>query len=305
MSDTAMMQAERVGEMKDAPALQGAGNLLRAAREAQGLHIAMLAVSLKVSVKKLEALESNRFDLLPDLVFVRALASSVCRHLKIDEQPVLSALPRSEAPRIGLVGDGLHPRFQETGYATHSNLRRHLKSPWGVAFLLVLLAIAAIVLWPENVSRVEGAASEQAATSVAQVPTKDATFDTPVGSQAVQSAALIPTGPASSTVGGARPADVIGAASTASAEVSAAPAPLVTGPLKLFASGSSWVEVTDADSTVVFRRTLAQGETAVVNGKPPLSVVLGRADHVTVWVREQAFDTSAYVKDSVARFQVK
>jgi cytoskeleton protein RodZ len=75
--------------------------------------------------------------------------------------------------------------------------------------------------------------------------------------------------------------------------------------LKLFATGSSWVEVTDADNTVVFRRTLAQGETAVVNGKPPLSVVLGRADQVTVWVREQTFDTSAYVKDSVARFQVK
>ena len=63
--------------------------------------------------------------------------------------------------------------------------------------------------------------------------------------------------------------------------------------------------MTDADSNVVFRRTLVQGETAVVNGKPPLSVVLGRADQVTVWVRDQAFDTSSYVKDSVARFQVK
>ena len=39
--------------------------------------------------------------------------------------------------------------------------------------------------------------------------------------------------------------------------------------------------------------------------KPPESVVLGRANQVTVWVRDQAFDTSSYVKDRVARFQVK
>lgn len=300
MSDAAMLQPEPVGELKDAPTTLAAGTLLRTAREAQGLHIAMLAVSLKVSVKKLEALESNRFDLLPDLVFVRALASSVCRHLKIDEQPVLTALPRSEAPRIGLIGDGQSPRFQETGYLTHSNLRRHLKSPWGVAFLLVLLAIAVIVFWPENGPRVEGVI-----TPVSQLPTKDPALETPVVSQSIQPVALIPAGTASSMVPDAKPADAIGAALTASAAASATPAPLVTGPLKLFASGSSWVEVSDADSAVVFRRTLVQGETAVVNGKPPLSVVLGRADQVTVWVRDQAFDTSSYVKDSVARFQVK
>ena len=61
-----------------------AGMLIRRAREASGLHIAALAVSLKVPVKKLEALEANRFELLPDAVFVRALAGSVCRTLKID-----------------------------------------------------------------------------------------------------------------------------------------------------------------------------------------------------------------------------
>lgn len=61
-----------------------AGELLRQAREAAGLHVAALAVSMKVPVKKLEALEADRLDLLPDAVFVRALASSVCRTLKID-----------------------------------------------------------------------------------------------------------------------------------------------------------------------------------------------------------------------------
>jgi cytoskeleton protein RodZ len=300
MSDMGLFQPALGGEMKDASALSGAGTLLREAREAQGLHIAMLAVSLKVSVKRLEALESNRFELLPDLVFVRALASSVCRHLKIDEQPVLSALPRSEAPRIGAVGGGIRPRFQETGYATHGSLRRHLRSPWGLAFLLVLLAIAAIVLWPEGAPRVEGVI-----TPVSVFPPKEIPQESPVGSPAIQPVALTPTSAASSVLAGAVTGDPAGTALTASADANATQVPLIIGPLKLFATGSSWIEVTDADSAVVFRRTLAQGETAVVNGKQPLSVVLGRADQVTVWVRDQVFDTSTYVKDSVARFQVK
>ena len=57
-------------------------------------------MSLKVPVRKLEALEDDRYDLLPDAVFVRALASSVCRTLKIDPQPVLDRLPQTAAPRL-------------------------------------------------------------------------------------------------------------------------------------------------------------------------------------------------------------
>ena len=67
--------------------------LLRAAREAAGLHIAALAAALKVPVRKLEALEAGRYEELPDLTFARALASSACRHLKIDPAPVLEQIP--------------------------------------------------------------------------------------------------------------------------------------------------------------------------------------------------------------------
>jgi cytoskeleton protein RodZ len=78
-----------------------------------------------------------------------------------------------------------------------------------------------------------------------------------------------------------------------------------SGPLRLLAKGNSWIEVKDADDAVVFRRTLINGESIVLTGKLPLSVVLGRADLVSVWVRDQVLDTSSYTKDSVAHFEVK
>ena len=58
------------------PESLSAGALLRAAREKQGLHIAALAASIKVTPRKLDALEHDRWDELPDATFTRALAQA-------------------------------------------------------------------------------------------------------------------------------------------------------------------------------------------------------------------------------------
>src|SRR5512140_1967919 len=89
-----------------------AGTLWRRAREAAGRHVAALAVSLKVPVRKLEALEADRYDLLTDAVFVRALAGSICRNLKIDPQPVLERLPQMAAPRLAGASDSINAPFR-------------------------------------------------------------------------------------------------------------------------------------------------------------------------------------------------
>ena len=85
-----------------------AGGLLKEARQAAGMHIAALAVALKVPVSKLEALEADNYAVLPDTVFVRALASSVCRTLKIDAAPILSLLPQSQSPRLSVDSAGIN-----------------------------------------------------------------------------------------------------------------------------------------------------------------------------------------------------
>ena len=77
--------------MPISPASPGA--MIKAAREQQGLHLAILSVNLKVSVKQLEALEADQFDKLMEPVFARALAAKVCRILKLDPVQVLSLMP--------------------------------------------------------------------------------------------------------------------------------------------------------------------------------------------------------------------
>lgn len=302
MSELNMLQDAGISESSGLSAPAGAGTMLRLARESQGLHIAMLAVSLKVSVKKLEALEANRFDLLPDMVFVRALASSICRNLKIDEQPVLSALPRVEARQISVVDDGLRPRFQEAGHISHGGFRKNLKGPWGVALVLVLAGIAAIVLWPEKTAIDDLLAAPH---GVAPMPSSALETSSVVPATPQATASLVSPNPAPSIAVGSSSAGAESGAQPAASGAGTMPVTATAGPLKLFAKGNSWIEVMDADGTLVFRRTLIDGESTVLTGKLPLSVVLGRADLVSVWVRDQVFDTSSYTKDYVAHFEVK
>ncbi|HSW21644.1 MAG TPA: helix-turn-helix transcriptional regulator, partial [Burkholderiaceae bacterium] len=129
---------------------RSAGSMLRAARERQGLHIAALAAAIKVPQVKLEALEAGRYNELTDATFVRALAHSVCRVLKIDAKPVLELLPAVHSALLERVDHGLKAPFQDRpGRQQPSEVRLwHQPVFWVVAVLL--LAAAGFALWPQR-----------------------------------------------------------------------------------------------------------------------------------------------------------
>ena len=111
-----------------------AGAMMRSAREAAGLHVAALAVSMKIPVKKLEALEADRLDLLHDAVFVRALAASVCRALKIDPAPILNKLPLNGAPKLNTDERGINAPFHSPSDAAGMSLGHGGQARGRVAF---------------------------------------------------------------------------------------------------------------------------------------------------------------------------
>jgi cytoskeleton protein RodZ len=267
-----------------------AGVLLKTAREAQGLHIAALAVTLKVPVRKLEALEADRFDVLTDVVFTRALAASVCRVLKIDSVPVLAALPHSEIPRVKTDESGLNTPFHTGRFVFGQQLKSRLASPLGLAVVLLLLGILVVLMLPEsNLTEV--------VPSLAQaVPEADVVRAVPAPA-ATPASALEVTGLPSSQ-----------APSIVAQEIAAVPvdtpnaAPAI---LMLQSRGASWVEITDAQGVLQLRKILEPGEQVRAQGPLPLSVVLGRADDVDVSVRGQRLDVTAMSKANVARFEVK
>ena len=288
-----------------------AGSLLRKAREAAGLHIGALSVVLKVPVKKLEALEADQLDLLPDAVFARALASSVCRTLKIDPAPVLARLPEQVMPDLELDSrttdrTNLHPPRAIWNAPLLSRIPRAVL---GIAAVLVVAALVLFVL-PDAVFQPSGpetspalpAVVESALPGPAGASAAAAAMAAPASPAAVDTAAALPTVPQAAPESASAAA---GAGPVASAAVPAAAVVSGSAPLGLRARSASWVEVTDAAGTVHLRKILNPGESAAVTGSLPLSVVVGRADAIEVQVRGQAFDLVPLARDNVARFQVK
>jgi len=294
-----------------------AGALLRRAREAAGLHVAALAVSMKVPVKKLEALEADRLDLLPDAVFVRALASSVCRTLKIDPNPVLGLLPQTLTPRLGVQERGINTPFQASGQVHHHTWSDFLRKP--VVLLVSALLVGALVVEflprptePEPVADASAEPVSQADLTLSQqsmsAPSDRVAQVTPPplpGGSALQAAA--PAVPVSrSPIQTSAPLAAASAIAplVAAVPVAASEADSASG-LVLRSRGEAWVEVTDAKGVVRIRKTLAAGETAAIAGPMPLSVVIGRADATEVLVRGKALSLDKFAKDNVARFEVK
>lgn len=290
-----------------------AGALLRDAREAAGLHIAALAVLLKVPVKKLEALEQDRYDLLPDTVFARALASSVCRTLKVDAASVLDRLPQIRAPRLDRAGAGINTPFRSSGKGQGLTPWTQVSRPavlLVLAFLLgglILIFLPAIK--PDVASGRLAADGATARVERPEIPTaaaaSPATIEglSPITGTATTAAVV----PVQSSV--SAPASTLENSTVAlgGTLLSASPAGQ-TAPVGIVvfrATGESWVEVTDAKGAVVLRRILAAGEVVGASGALPLAAVVGKADVTQVQVRGQAFDLGKVARNNVARFEVK
>ena len=67
----------------------GDGDLLRRIREASEVSEEEISERTKVSIGYIQAIEANRFDRLPQAVFVKGFLRSYCRYLGIDEADTL------------------------------------------------------------------------------------------------------------------------------------------------------------------------------------------------------------------------
>lgn len=307
------------------PSAASAGSLIRQAREAAGLDIATLAVLLKVPVKKLEALEADRFDLLPDAVFVRALASSVCRNLKIDTATVLQKLPQVGNSDLAHQSRGINTPFRGSDDRIGPSFWVQVSRPAVLAGLALLLSAVVLFFLPtlkagmdtKNVDEMPRTVNAQPAMSsaigmVSETVSAAISEAQPSGSSGLSSSvAVISSAPASGLASAAAPSvpppasAALQTLSVPASPASAAPSVASTGIVVFTAKGASWIQVSDAKGGVVLRRTLVPGEIVGASGALPLTVVVGKADAMQVHIRGNAFDLSGVAKDNVARFEVK
>ena len=298
-----------------------AGGLIRAARQAQGIDLASLAAMLKIPLRKLESLESDRHDDLQGPTFERALAQAACRVLKIDPKPVLALMPQVAGNTLEHVTGGLNKPFRERSGRVDLGEGSVFKRPV-VAFIVVLgVAAAALFFLPESLwTRASQVVSAMLAGSgpthpAAQAPaaaTTAAVEPAPAASAAVAATPFATPAPATATGNAPTTAAVtttlvppaVPAASGVD-EVLAHAAPPPNIPLQVTASADSWVEVLDAQGHALLSRTVVAGESVGLDGAMPMRIKVGNARATKLTLRGDNVDLTPYTHDNVARVELK
>ncbi len=328
-----------------APHAASAMTGIRQARLNKGLSLETLASVLKVTPAKLDALESGRYEELPDLAFARALAKTVCRYLELDPATVLSTFPSiqpvdlSSSDQKGVPFKASKARLN-LDVASSMPFKLELKAQWLVPLGILLAALAVyfmpaqnswvqglseqVASWAAPASAAASAAPDGVASGTASAPAVPAELvqqnasaaevasseaQEPVLASAPMASAIdaLPVGQAASVAAsGTASGLAVSSSSAASAPLAVTPfASVESGPVTLLASEPAWVEIKDATGAKVLSRHMLAGESTSVGGQAPFNVKIGNAAAVKLSYRGQPVELAAFSRSNVARLDLK
>ncbi|HEY3075943.1 MAG TPA: RodZ domain-containing protein [Burkholderiales bacterium] len=272
----------------------GAG--LKAAREARGLSISEVAQQLKFAPRQLEALEQERFDLLPGGTFVRGMVRSYARLLKLEPEPLLEAIAgRFQAPDA----NNLAARYSQPVPFSDS-ARRSTFVYLGVSLAVLAMGSVIAYQWYREHNASTQLASKRAAEKRAVAAAKPAAAPTVASAPRAQPKTIeeAPRAePAAVKVATERPPAMEKAATP-----SIAKAPAGVHRLVIRCEEEAWIEVKDSNERMLVSSLNPKGAERVVQARGPLTLVIGNAAHVRVTHNDRPVDLAPHTKLAIARF---
>jgi cytoskeleton protein RodZ len=278
--------------------MQGVGQILKQAREKAGLTVEEAAAQLRISPNQVRALESGDSGALPISVYARGFVRNYAKLLKINAQPLLQAY--SSQPAVS----GKEQIIPPSKNITVGRERR----TW---LLYALASIALIVALGGWVAYMDYFASR----GEKNVPATPAAVSAPAAAEAQPSEGLnaaqieMPV-PAAETnpapMPEALPPPAVIAPTPAEETASAVTAPVKTrSSIKLIFTEPSWVGVRDGEGKDIFNKTVPAGESAVVDGVPPLKVTIGNAKGVQATFNDKPVDLAPHTIANVTRMTLE
>ena len=265
------------------------GQILRNAREAQGVTVEEAAARLRLMHRQIEAMEADDFESLGQPVFARGFVRNYARLLALVPEALLAQMegaPAEPAP---------------VSQAELPQQRSWLSSPWLILLLLGLLLLVAIpvVLYLWLNSEVD----EGPASPVPTAQSRPAPQTAPPVSAAVPPAALPVVAPAAAVAQDAPAAEV---AAPAEAEAPAAVAsPLASSVLHLEFGAEAWTEIKDSSGRMLHRQLNRAGSSVDIHGQPPFDVVIGNAAQARMTYNGRPIDLKPFIDVTVARFTLE
>lgn len=186
------------------------GQLLREAREQQGLTLGQVEAALRIRRDYLEALETENFEALPAPVYARGFLATYARHLGLDPDEVLGLYGgKAVEPQLHPISNFLPPP-------------RRIAPALAVIAMLGVLSLAAIYIYSRGLPPQTGALAIEVSTptpTTTPPPTPVTTPTTPTAGQPSPSprpASSQPSLPTPITIPGSLPGPGLAATPTAS-----------------------------------------------------------------------------------------
>jgi cytoskeleton protein RodZ len=281
--------------MSDA-VLSGVGAELARVREERGLALTDVAQQLKFGARQLEALEQERFDVLPGGTFVRGMVRAYARLLKIDAEPLLGRLAdRFDAPDT----NSLAARYKQP--VPFSDGTRRSTFVYLGASLGVLAAVGAIAYqWHREYNgRPAPVASAPKVTPAARpvpIPAEPvAVAKAPENVVAVQEKTASPA---------LQEKTVTQEKTMKETAVSVKPVAAGVHRIVFRCEEEAWLEVRDAAGRQLLSSLNPPGCERVVQGRGPFELVIGNASHVQVLHNDRLLDLRPHSKQDIARFTI-
>ena len=299
------------------------GAALAAARNAKNLSVQAVSDTLRLSLKQINALESDDFSALPQPMATRGFIRNYARLLELDAEPLLDSY-RQRVP------DNTPTSLNVQTSVPHVQLVKKNK-PW-FKFAAIVLTLVLLV-WYLQVEQ-----SASVATNV-------------TGNNEVVSAVALPelpAAPAPSAESASPPAAEVGTASSAATNLSdmspsqapselatAKPKPStasvaandglqlrpssdmrVTAEVKANAAGNpawlivsvtdkAWVQVKDKSGAVLFEKMLTANSSDKIEAQPPLFVWLGNAKATSLDYMGKPVDVASKTFNNTARLTLE
>jgi cytoskeleton protein RodZ len=253
------------------------GRALAAARQARGMTVTEVALRLKFSPRKIEALEADRYDALPGPTIVRGMIRGYAKLVGLDPKLLVGALQQQ-------LGEGpstmaMRPQAMDVPFPREP---RRGSFVYVLLSAVVVIAVGSVVL--EWVLR-PGTPPAAAPRPAQQVP------------------APAPVAPVVAPAPEAPPVSVVMMEQSPAAQLREA---LLAGKrIEMVFNEESWVEIRDAEGRIVFSQLNAAGTRRKVEGVAPFSLVIGNAAGVKLRYNDAEIDLTRYTRIDVARLTLK
>ena len=265
----------------------GVGEVLARARAALGFTISDVALQLKFAPRQIEALEQERFELLPPGTFSRGMVRAYARLLKLDAEPLVQRIAgRVAVPDNANAVAAARRPIPITDSARRSNLVY-------AGLSLAVLGVIGAVLFEWQRERMQAArldfvpAAQVPVTPVQALPQSEQQVASLNTVASPNTTPLTESDPVQATVPGAR--------RTADGKRR----------ISMKFERESWVEIKDVGGKTLISQLNPAGSEQAVEGRPPFEVIIGNAQHVRLSYDDRPVDLAPHVKVEVARFTLE